>query len=86
MLEVAPQFRDDPATLSKIYVPTPSGAQVPLSSFAHFTSKVESLSVSHQGQFPAITLSFNLAPGKALGQAVDSHPGACRPVAHPADT
>jgi hydrophobe/amphiphile efflux-1 (HAE1) family protein len=72
VLEVAPQFRDDPATLSKIYVASPSGAQVPLSAFAHFASKVEPLSESHQGQFPAITLSFNLAPGQALGQAVDS--------------
>jgi hydrophobe/amphiphile efflux-1 (HAE1) family protein len=72
ILEVAPQFRSDPDALSKIYVPAPSGAQVPLSSFAHFTSTVEPLSVSHQGQFPAITLSFNLAPGKALGQAVDA--------------
>ena len=71
VLEVAPQFREDPATLSKIYVPSPTGAQVPLSAFAHFTSKVEPLSESHQGQFPAITLSFNLAPGQALGQAVD---------------
>ena len=43
-----------------------------MSSFAHFTSTVEPLSISHQGQFPAITLSFNLAPGKALGQAVDA--------------
>ena len=72
VLEVAPQFRDDPASLSKIYVPSPSGAQVPLSAFVHYVSKVEPLSVSHQGQFPAITLSFNLAPGKSLGQAVDS--------------
>jgi multidrug efflux pump subunit AcrB len=72
VLEVAPRYREDPATLSKIYVPSPTGAQVPLSAFAHFTSKVEPLSQSHQGQFPAITLSFNLAPGQALGQAVDS--------------
>jgi multidrug efflux pump subunit AcrB len=72
VLEVAPQFRGDPATLAKIYVPTPTGAQVPLSTFAHFVSKVEPLSQSHQGQFPAITLSFNLAPGAALGQAVDA--------------
>jgi hydrophobe/amphiphile efflux-1 (HAE1) family protein len=72
VLEVAPQFRDDPASLSKIYVSSPSGAQVPLSAFVHYVSKVEPLSVSHQGQFPAITLSFNLAPGKSLGQAVDS--------------
>src|SRR5580658_4279191 len=72
VLEVAPQFREDPSTLSKIYVSGPTGAQVPLSAFAHFVSKIEPLSESHQGQFPAITLSFNLAPGQALGQAVDS--------------
>ena len=72
VLEVQPQFREDPAALSKIYVPSTSGAQVPLSSFAHFTSTVQPLSESHQGQFPAITLSFNLLPGKSLGQAVDA--------------
>jgi hydrophobe/amphiphile efflux-1 (HAE1) family protein len=72
VLEVAPQFREDPSTLSKIYVSGPTGAQVSLSAFAHFVSKIEPLSESHQGQFPAITLSFNLAPGQALGQAVDS--------------
>ncbi len=71
VLEVKPEFRDDPTALSKIYVNGPGGAQLPLSAFAHFTSNVESLSVNHQGQFPAVTLSFNLAPGIALGQAVD---------------
>jgi multidrug efflux pump subunit AcrB len=70
VLEVQPQFQNDPAMLSKIYVSGPNGAQVPLSTFAHYTSKVEPLTVSHQGVFPAITLSFNLAPGVALGQAV----------------
>jgi hydrophobe/amphiphile efflux-1 (HAE1) family protein len=70
ILEVEPQFREDPNALSKIYIPGPSGAQVPLSSFARFTSTLEPLSISHQGQFPAITLSFNLTPGYALGQAV----------------
>ncbi len=72
ILEVAPQFRSDPNALAKIYVPAPSGVEIPLSTFAHFTSTIEPLSVSHQGQFPAITLSFNLAPGAALGQAVDA--------------
>ncbi|HVC59766.1 MAG TPA: efflux RND transporter permease subunit [Acetobacteraceae bacterium] len=72
ILQVEPQFREDSAALSNIFVPSPTGAQVPLSSVAHFTSTIEPLSVSHQGEFPAITLSFNLAPGKALGQAVDS--------------
>jgi len=72
VLEVQPQFQHDPNLLSKIYVPGPNGAQVPLSSFAHFTRKAEPLLISHQGIFPAVTLSFNLAPGVALGQAVDA--------------
>jgi hydrophobe/amphiphile efflux-1 (HAE1) family protein len=72
VLEVLPQFQDDPAALSKIYVAAPSGAQVPLSAIARYTSKIEPLTVSHQGVFPAVTLSFNLAPGAALGQAVDA--------------
>jgi hydrophobe/amphiphile efflux-1 (HAE1) family protein len=71
ILEVQPQFQTDPTALSKIFIAGPTGTQIPLSAFAHFTSKVESLSVNHQGQFPAVTLSFNLAPGVALGQAVD---------------
>ncbi|MBV9861550.1 MAG: multidrug efflux RND transporter permease subunit [Alphaproteobacteria bacterium] len=71
ILEVEPQFQTDPSALSKIFVSGPGGAQVPLSAFAHFAPKVESLSISHQGQFPAVTLSFNLAPGVAIGQAVE---------------
>src|SRR5712671_4618869 len=71
ILEVKPEFQDDPTALSKVYVLSPTGAQVPLSTFAHYTSTVEPLSLSHQGQFPAVTLSFNLAPGIALGQAVE---------------
>src|SRR5271166_6443775 len=71
ILEVQPEFQDDPTALSKIYVIGPGGTQVPLSAFTHFVPKVEALSINHQGQFPAVTLSFNLAPGFALGQAVD---------------
>jgi multidrug efflux pump subunit AcrB len=71
ILEVKPEFQNDPTALSKIYISGPNGVQVPLSSFAHFTSKVEPLMLSHQGQFPAVTLSFNLAPGIAIGQAVE---------------
>jgi len=71
ILEVQPEYQEDPTALSKIYITGPGGTQVPLSAFAHLTSKVEPLSVNHQGQFPAVTLSFNLAPGIALGQAVD---------------
>ncbi|MGA9865376.1 MAG: efflux RND transporter permease subunit [Acetobacteraceae bacterium] len=72
ILEVAPQFQDDPAALSRIYVATPSGAEVPLSAVARVTNKVEPLTVNHQGVFPAVTLSFNLAPGTSIGQAVDA--------------
>jgi hydrophobe/amphiphile efflux-1 (HAE1) family protein len=72
VLEVQPQFRSDRTALSKIYVAAQNGAQVPLSAVAHMVSRVTPLSVSHQGVFPAVTLSFNLAPGVALGQAVES--------------
>jgi hydrophobe/amphiphile efflux-1 (HAE1) family protein len=71
ILEVMPQYLADVNSLSKLYVVGPGGAHVPLSAFSHLATKVESLSVNHQGQFPAVTLSFNLAPGTALGQAVD---------------
>jgi hydrophobe/amphiphile efflux-1 (HAE1) family protein len=71
ILEVKPEFQNDPTALAKIYISGPNGVQVPLSSFAHFASKVEPLMLSHQGQFPAVTLSFNLAPGAAIGQAVE---------------
>jgi multidrug efflux pump subunit AcrB len=70
ILEVQPQFQTDASVLAKLYV-VAGGARVPLSTFAHFVDKVEPLSVNHQGQFPAVTLSFNLAPGTALGEAVD---------------
>jgi hydrophobe/amphiphile efflux-1 (HAE1) family protein len=72
ILEVQPEFQADPTALSKVYIPGPNGAEVPLSMFAHFTPKAEALSVNHQGQFPAVTLSFNLTPGYAIGQAVEA--------------
>src|SRR5215470_14231724 len=74
VLEVDPRYQADPASLSKIYVKSPTtGEQVPLSVFVKFdTDKTNSLSFSHQGQFPAVTLSFNLSPGTSLGQAVDA--------------
>ncbi|MBO0737165.1 MAG: efflux RND transporter permease subunit, partial [Alphaproteobacteria bacterium] len=72
VLEVAPQFARDPSVLQRLFVAAPNGAEVPLSAIAHFTSRIEPLTVSHQGVFPAVTLSFNLAPGVALGQAVNA--------------
>src|SRR5271170_1902522 len=84
VLEVQPRFQSDPGALSKLYVSGPNGAQVPLSSFAHLTQRVTPLSVSHQGVFPAVTLSFNLAPGTALGQAVDKIQAAAERLGAPA--
>jgi HAE1 family hydrophobic/amphiphilic exporter-1 len=74
ILEITPGLQSDPNTLHKLYVKSPiTNQQVPLSTFAHFdTQHVSYLSVNHQAQFPAVTLSFNLAPGAALGDAVDA--------------
>jgi HAE1 family hydrophobic/amphiphilic exporter-1 len=74
ILEVLPELQGRLNTLDKIYVKSPTtGEQVPLSVFAKWTTvPVRPLSISHQGQFPAITISFNLAQGVALGQATDA--------------
>ncbi len=74
VLEITPALQADPATLQKIYIRAPTnGAMVPLSTFVHYdTQHVTFLSINHQGQFPAVTLSFNLATGAALGDAVDA--------------
>jgi hydrophobe/amphiphile efflux-1 (HAE1) family protein len=71
ILEVDPKFQLDPASLQKIYVAATNGQQVPLASVAKFQTGNAFLSVNHQGQFAAVTLSFNLAPGVALGQATE---------------
>jgi multidrug efflux pump len=70
VLEVAPRFQQNPDALKEIYVRSATGSQVPLSAFTHFEPGSTALAINHQGQFPAITLSFNLAPGVALGDAV----------------
>nr|WP_218947893.1 multidrug efflux RND transporter permease subunit [Pollutimonas harenae] len=70
VLEVAPQFRQDPQALTQIYIPTTSGTPVPLSSVAHIEQSSTLLSIERLGQFPAATISFNLAPGVALSDAV----------------
>ena len=69
VLEAEPQFQQNPDSLKNIYVKSSSGAQVPLSSFSHFESSNTALAINHQGQFPVVTLSFNLAPGVSLGEA-----------------
>ena len=73
ILEVPPDIQGDVATLDKLYVKARDGAAVPLSTFVTVdTKRVAPLAISHQSQFPAVTISFNLAPGAALGQAVDA--------------
>ena len=69
VLEVGNQFQNDPNDLSNIYVKSNTGQQVPLSTFSHFTTSPAPLAINHQGQFPVVTLSFNLAPGESLGSA-----------------
>jgi multidrug efflux pump len=70
VLEVKPEFRRGPDALKDIYVASSSGAQVPLSAITTVTEKPALLAINHIGQFPAATISFNLAPGVALGDAV----------------
>ncbi|MDB5812797.1 MAG: Acriflavin resistance protein [Betaproteobacteria bacterium] len=74
ILEVTPSMQQDPSLFQKIYVTSPTtGKQIPVSTFVKVdNTKTNYLSIAHQGQFPAITISFNLAPGTALGDAVDA--------------
>ena len=71
VMEAAPQFWQDPQFLRQVYVSAPGGQQVPLSALATYQPETAPLTVSHQGLFPAVTLSFNLTPGAALGDAVN---------------
>ncbi|MEZ2347122.1 multidrug efflux RND transporter permease subunit [Terriglobus sp. RCC_193] len=70
ILEVAPQYQKSPKALDSIYVKSSSGTQVPLSAFTHFEPKKTTLAISHEGQFPSVNISFNLAPGYSIGDAV----------------
>ncbi len=72
ILEVDPQFRQSPGALKKIYVKSTTDQMVPLLSFATVSVGTMPLSITHEGQFPAITISFNLASGASLGEAVDA--------------
>jgi multidrug efflux pump len=69
VLETLPDFQRNPSKLNDIYVLSTSGTAVPLGAFTRFESGTAPLSINHQGQFPAVTISFNLAPGVALGEA-----------------
>src|SRR3954469_25894918 len=83
ILETLPELQTDPAKLNNIYVQSSSGAPVPLSAFTHFESGTAPLVINRQGQFPAVTISFNLAPGTALGQATAAVEQAQKELAMP---
>jgi hydrophobe/amphiphile efflux-1 (HAE1) family protein len=70
VMEVDPKYQGSPDSLDGIFIKSASGAMVPLSAIAHYENRRTSLAVNHQGQYPAVTLSFNLAPNVALGDAV----------------
>ena len=83
VMEVAPEFAHSPEALQSIYVRSSNGTPVPLSAFAHFGASNAALAVSHQGQYPSVTISFNLAPGVSLGEATDLIDKAERSIAFP---
>jgi len=83
VMEAAPRFWDNPDGLHAIYVKSPAGVEVPLSAFSHFGRSTTALTVNHQGLFPAITLSFNLPAGVALGDAVTMIGAAQREIGLP---
>ncbi len=72
VMEVAPQFWQNPQGLDDVYIHSNTGGVVPLSAVAHFEKRIAPLAVNHDGQFPAVTISFNLAPGVALSDAVQA--------------
>jgi multidrug efflux pump len=84
VLEVAPEFQKGPDSLKDIYVRSSNGTDVPLSAFTRLDRASTPLTISHQGQFPAATLSFNLAPGESLGNAVQAIQQAEQEIGMPA--
>ncbi len=83
ILEVDPKYQQDPSALNSIYVKSDNGSPVPLSAFAAFRNEVAPLSITHLGRFPAVTVSFNLAPGYSLGEAVEAIAAAERAIGLP---
>jgi len=84
VMEIKPDLRDNPGDLKNIYVRSATGGEVPLDAFTHFTESTGPLAINHQGQFQVVTASFNLAPGKSLGDAVAAVNKAKEELAMPA--
>ncbi|HWZ46449.1 MAG TPA: multidrug efflux RND transporter permease subunit [Candidatus Saccharimonadales bacterium] len=83
VMEVAPEFQTGTDSLKNVYVQSSNGVEVPLSTFTHSAPSNTALQVNHQGQFPSVTLSFNLAPGLSLGQATVALEKALRQIGVP---
>jgi len=83
ILETLPEFQRNPSKLQDIYVRSANGGPVPLSAFTHFESGTTPLAINHQGQFPCVTISFNLAPGAALGEATKAIEAAQKEIGMP---
>jgi multidrug efflux pump len=83
VMEVDPSFQQNPDALKNIYVHSSNGPQVPLSAFTRFEPGTTPLAINHQGQFPVVTISFNLAPHGSLGQATDAIEAARKEVGLP---
>jgi multidrug efflux pump len=84
ILEAMPQYQQDPSALGKLYLNGTGGAQVPLNAIAAFQRTTAPLVIAHQAQFPAVTISFNLAPGASLSDAVAAVADAQRDIGMPA--
>ncbi|HEX2681613.1 MAG TPA: efflux RND transporter permease subunit, partial [Candidatus Dormibacteraeota bacterium] len=84
ILAVEPRFRHDPSALNSVHVKSGSGEPVPLSAFASFETNVAPLAITHVARFPAVILSFNLAAGFSLGEAIDAIAAVEREIALPA--
>jgi len=84
VMEAGPQFQQDPDSLKNIYVHSSKGQQIPLSAFTRFEAGSTPLVINHQGQFPVVTLSFNLAPNVSLGEATNAIDSARAQLAMPA--
>jgi multidrug efflux pump len=84
VMEVAPEFQQTTEALQNIYLRSTSGTPIPLAAFTHFEPSNMSLAVNHQSQFPAVTISFNLAPGASLGQATQAIEKVQQSIAFPA--
>ena len=83
LMQVDPKRQNDPGVLGQIYIHSSGGQEVPLSAVAHFDKSVGAATISHLGQVPSVTISFNLAPGVSLGEAVERIDGAVSKIKMP---